>query len=123
VFLTKADRARISLVVGKKVSSFARYGHFEFTRFTPNPAHQWYLDHREGNCVFFKEGKCSIYQHRPIQCRTFPYWPEVSSRDDIQAELAKECPGIGQGDDSKARSMEKLQFAADMELKMNTINN
>lgn len=30
-------------------------------------------------CIFLEEdGKtCSIYQHRPTQCRTFPYWPSL----------------------------------------------
>jgi uncharacterized protein len=49
------------------------------------------------NCILLKEGKCSIYQHRPLQCRTFPFWPHniISKRDWNKASL--ECPGIGEG--------------------------
>lgn len=29
-------------------------------------------------CVFLDdESKCSIYEARPLQCRTYPYWPRV----------------------------------------------
>lgn len=28
-------------------------------------------------CIFLEDGKCSIYEARPTQCRTFPYWPRL----------------------------------------------
>ncbi|HZL99026.1 MAG TPA: YkgJ family cysteine cluster protein, partial [Planctomycetota bacterium] len=28
-------------------------------------------------CIFLEGSRCSIYAHRPLQCRTFPFWPEV----------------------------------------------
>jgi hypothetical protein len=45
------------------------------------------------DCVFFdrKANGCSIYQARPIQCRTFPFWDYFRHRVD---ELKAECPGI-----------------------------
>lgn len=27
----------------------------------------------EGKCIFLKNGKCSIYQNRPIDCKLFPF--------------------------------------------------
>jgi len=47
----------------------------------------------EFECIFFdKEANgCTIYQARPIQCRTFPFWEYYKSRVD---ELKNECPGI-----------------------------
>jgi len=44
-------------------------------------------------CVFFDSQKkqCSIYEARPKQCRTFPFWD--SFKEDID-EVVKECPGI-----------------------------
>jgi Fe-S-cluster containining protein len=40
---------------------------------------------------------CSLYEDRPTQCRTFPYWPEnVSSRRAWRA-VARACEGIGRG--------------------------
>ncbi|MDF1881162.1 YkgJ family cysteine cluster protein [Sulfurimonas sp. MAG313] len=45
------------------------------------------------DCTFFdrKIQGCGIYLVRPIQCRTFPFWPYFKSHED---ELEKECPGI-----------------------------
>ena len=48
------------------------------------------------DCIFWKDG-CSAYAARPLQCRTFPFWPSIL--DSAAAwELAKSgCPGMGQG--------------------------
>lgn len=44
-------------------------------------------------CVFFDMEKrsCSIYEVRPVQCRTFPFWDYFKEKID---EVEKECPGI-----------------------------
>lgn len=121
IFLTKADRSRIQLHTGKRVADFAKRGYFDSTRFTQVPTQQYYLDQKEGLCIFFKGGKCSVYSHRPTQCRTFPYWPEIVQLAHNQQEFAKVCPGIGVGeeDDKKKASMMRLQSEADMEMKTN----
>lgn len=44
-------------------------------------------------CCFFDNIKkqCSIYEYRPEQCRTFPFWPYFQKRVE---EVKKECIGI-----------------------------
>lgn len=44
-------------------------------------------------CCFFnlEEKKCSIYDYRPTQCRTFPFWEYFKNNVD---EVCKECPAI-----------------------------
>lgn len=44
-------------------------------------------------CVFFDEVKknCKIYDFRPNQCRTFPFWDYYEDKID---ELKKECIGV-----------------------------
>lgn len=44
-------------------------------------------------CVFFDLNKkqCSIYEARPNQCRTFPFWEYF--KKNIQ-EVVEECPAI-----------------------------
>jgi len=44
-------------------------------------------------CIFFDLDKkqCSIYEARPIQCRTFPFWEYF--KNNIE-ELKQECPAI-----------------------------
>lgn len=44
-------------------------------------------------CAFYDRASngCKIYEARPLQCRTFPFWDYYKSRVD---ELKEECPGI-----------------------------
>jgi len=44
-------------------------------------------------CVFFdlEKKQCSIYEARPIQCRTFPFWDYFKNHKE---EVIKECPAI-----------------------------
>ncbi|WP_297440150.1 YkgJ family cysteine cluster protein [Sulfurimonas sp.] len=44
-------------------------------------------------CVFYdrESNGCRIYNARPTQCKTFPFWDYYKTRVD---ELKKECPGI-----------------------------
>ncbi len=55
------------------------------------------------DCVFLDRasspGKaiCSLYEDRPLQCRTFPWWPEnLRSRQEWRS-VARACEGVGQG--------------------------
>ena len=47
----------------------------------------------EYECVFYdhKINGCSIYEARPTQCKTFPFWDYFKTRVD---ELKAECPGV-----------------------------
>lgn len=46
------------------------------------------------DCVFLKENKCQLYDVRPTQCRTFPWWPSLlKSQADWEA-AARYCEGI-----------------------------
>jgi len=44
-------------------------------------------------CVFFDLTKkqCSVYEARPTQCRTFPFWDYFKNNID---EVVEECPAI-----------------------------
>ncbi len=44
-------------------------------------------------CCFFDLDKkcCSIYEARPVQCRTFPFWEYFKENEN---EVYKECPAI-----------------------------
>lgn len=52
-----------------------------------------------GDCVFFdnKTRHCQIYQHRPRQCRTWPFWESNLKSPEAWAETCKVCPGSGRG--------------------------
>lgn len=46
------------------------------------------------DCVFLKDGKCTVYPVRPKQCRTFPWWPLNMKSEDQWNQAAKHCEGI-----------------------------
>ncbi|MDH3513606.1 MAG: YkgJ family cysteine cluster protein [Gammaproteobacteria bacterium] len=53
--------------------------------------------HPNGDCVFLGEDRrCRIYSVRPKQCRSYPFWPELATRQAWHAE-ARRCEGIGRG--------------------------
>ncbi|MCL4196311.1 MAG: YkgJ family cysteine cluster protein [Phycisphaerales bacterium] len=55
------------------------------------------------DCVFLdrdsQPGKalCCVYQARPAQCRTWPFWPENLRHIRDWQRAARTCPGINQG--------------------------
>jgi len=49
-----------------------------------------------GKCVFYDDGGCSIYQYRPLICRTYPFWLEKQD-DAFIFGVDPECPGVGSG--------------------------
>lgn len=46
------------------------------------------------DCVFLKDNKCSVYQARPIQCRTYPWWKQNLNSQESWDRAAQECEGI-----------------------------
>lgn len=51
----------------------------------------------DGRCVFFENNRCQIYEARPLQCRTWPFWFGNMRSKAKWLEAAACCPGIGQG--------------------------
>lgn len=50
-------------------------------------------------CHFLKDGfGCTIHPVNPVQCRLYPFWPELVENRGAWKREAKRCPGIGQGE-------------------------
>ena len=51
------------------------------------------------DCVFFNSEtkQCSIYDVRPAQCRTWPFWDSLLESQNAWDEASKTCPGCNQG--------------------------
>lgn len=95
-FLTEEDLARLEKHLGKPRETFAMKGKFDRTRSSDLPAERWYLKMTGPRCQFLKGTGCGIYDARPTQCRTFPFWPENMPKNDWE-DLKSFCPGIGKG--------------------------
>lgn len=48
------------------------------------------------DCIFLKDKKCTIYQARPVQCRTFPWWRQNLNSEESWKSAAKDCEGINE---------------------------
>jgi uncharacterized protein len=52
-----------------------------------------------GDCVFFERGVgCTIYEVRPRQCRTWPFWESNLATPADWQRTQRGCPGSGQGE-------------------------
>ena len=54
-------------------------------------------EHDNYDCVFWGEGGCSVYAARPLQCRSFPFWPALLADEESWRMAGEDCPGIGNG--------------------------
>jgi len=41
--------------------------------------------------------RCLVYEARPAQCRTWPFWPENMNARAWDREVVAFCPGVGKG--------------------------
>ena len=48
----------------------------------------------DGNCVFLAGRSCSVYDERPSQCRSYPWWPVNLASQDAWQVAAESCEGI-----------------------------
>jgi Fe-S-cluster containining protein len=68
------------------------------------------------DCVFLDREKipgkavCGVYEDRPIQCRTWPFWPSVVRTKNTWERAKRTCPGIDQG---KRHTLVQIRIARD----------
>jgi Fe-S-cluster containining protein len=77
-------------------------------------------DNSSPDCLFLDGNRCKIYEGRPTQCRTWPFWPEVMNAKSWNKRVASFCPGVGQGrlySKSEIEEILKTQKAADRQLR------
>jgi Fe-S-cluster containining protein len=93
VYLTEEDRDRIAAYLELSVEEFAeRYG-------APDDGDGLRLSiPEEQSCHFLEADGCRIHDVKPLQCQTFPFWPETVSTRKAWKGLRGYCPGVGVGD-------------------------
>lgn len=56
-------------------------------------------DQANGNCIFFDDTQgCLVYEARPRQCRTWPFWEHNLESPASWVKVQQRCPGSGKGD-------------------------
>ncbi len=91
IWVKKEEIETISNFLGVSLDDFAimyirKVGH----RYSLNEKK---LHEDDFGCIFFdvQKEQCSIYEVRPTQCRTFPFWERFKQNEQ---EVRDECPGI-----------------------------
>ncbi|MBG0766197.1 YkgJ family cysteine cluster protein [Sphaerochaeta halotolerans] len=70
------------------------------------------------DCVFLNERGCSVYEGRPRQCRTYPFWMSILESEERWEEEKKSCPGIGKG---RLYTKEEIDGLLEIDLKQTPI--
>jgi Fe-S-cluster containining protein len=92
VYLTEDDIPRLAAYLGMTVPAFEQ-------RYVYRTKNQRRLRvPRHAQCEFLHEGGCSVHPAKPLQCRSFPYWPELVGNKKNWKKTAAWCPGIDKGD-------------------------
>ena len=101
VLMLKTEAQRIAKLTAKPIEEFA----VETEEHEPY-AYEMRKTQKEGRCVFLKSKACTIYEHRPVICRFYPFefGPTKSHVNEFLA--TDECPGINQG----PRALRKSYF-------------
>lgn len=50
------------------------------------------------DCIFLKGKRCMVYEARPSQCKTFPWWDENLENKEAWEDAASRCEGINHPD-------------------------
>lgn len=69
----------------------------------------------EGQTVRYTKRICEIYPVRPLQCRTWPFWPENLTSEKAWQVASKKCPGMNDAEGKRysLRQIEDLRDAKD----------
>ncbi len=91
IYVTGEDVARLAAHVGLTRAEFKRRylcGAAPLLRFRKQ---------RNKQCPFLLSNGCSVHAVKPLQCSSFPYWPEVLAKASERREVAGYCPGMNRG--------------------------
>ena len=91
VYLTLKDRQKMADQLKMKTSAFTK-------QYCDKKYGVWKLKDIDGGaCIFLEGRRCGIYQARPTQCRTWPFWPEVLDAKTWSTEVKGFCAGVDKG--------------------------
>ena len=90
VYLSPEDRRKLAKFFKIPMGTFTR-------KYCERGQGIWKLKDFSQACVFLDGTKCKVYSARPMQCRTWPFWPEVMNAKKWKKEVQAFCPGVGKG--------------------------
>jgi uncharacterized protein len=91
VYLTEADHLRIAAHLGLTPDAFEKKYLYRTKKL------RRLRIPRDVQCTFLSSSGCGIHAVKPLQCQTFPYWPNLLDNP-MEWEKTKEwCPGMSHG--------------------------
>lgn len=92
VYLSLKDRQRMARHLGLQTREFTR-------RYCEKEGALFHLKEasKSDDCQFLVAKRCRVYEARPTQCRTWPFWPENLNAKTWKTDVASFCPGVGKG--------------------------
>ncbi len=114
VFLRRSDADALAARLGLGYSEFVE----TYCRWVPVGGGVEHLSLKERSnydCILWGAHGCSVYEDRPLQCRTFPFWASAVRSREAWDATAADCPGIGQGPVHGADEIEAQLAAGEAE--------
>ena len=92
-------------VSNKEASEIANYLNItleeflgKYTKFNDKGKRILIDKHDKVQCIFLRDDyKCAIYEVRPIQCKTYPFWTSIFKDKGSLNYEKLHCPGFGTG--------------------------
>lgn len=108
VWVTDAEVAALAKRLGMDVESFTK----RYTRLVRGRGRTLVerKDAKRGHaCAFWQEGAgCTVYEERPRQCRTWPFWRPLIETQAGWDAAASTCPGMNHGHKHAAEAIERV---------------
>ncbi len=101
VYVSFKDRKRLAACLGISTNAFT-------AKYAKKTDGLYHIKNIDKDCFFYRENRCMVYDARPWQCRTWPFWPENMNRIVWEEEVASYCPGIGKGKLYSAEEIEEI---------------
>lgn len=123
VFLVESDREAILKTLNIDYETFVR----NYCRWVPFSDGYEYLSLTEKqnyDCIFWDNG-CSIYKARPLQCSSYPFWPNALQSLDVWRAVTAGCSArirVENGSTEKAPSIPFFSAAKILEIRNKQIN-
>ena len=97
-WLSEAEAERLAIRLGMDAAAFVRrYTATAWADGVPRLVLRDRPGGRGHECLLWDGKGCSLYEDRPRQCRTWPFWQRNLASPAAWRALAAECPGVGQG--------------------------